>query len=192
MHSTRDILNLWKTTLCKFKDDFPEYDALLKANGWQAGVREKKNKSFGWADNREKRVIINWHLHKNSEEQHIVDTMLHEIAHAIDFCQRGRSDHSAVWKRIVQEIGAIPKAVSKRSVKTEYPWVMALILEDQVRFIKGYNRRPSRQKPNSVMWGTYLSKDKDGTIDKLWLLSWEEWLKKCNAMGISPYYEDRK
>lgn len=38
------------------------------------------------------------------------NTIRHEIAHAIDFMERGHSAHDEVWKRIAEKVGAIPKA----------------------------------------------------------------------------------
>lgn len=42
-------------------------------------------------------------LHNTTEE--ITNTILHEIAHALDFEQRGTSDHSYAWKSIALAIG---------------------------------------------------------------------------------------
>lgn len=193
MYSKGEIIHIWIKVLAKFKQDFPNYDELLRKNGWSASVQDKKNSSFGWADNRKKKVVVNWHLHKNSPEHYIVDTMLHEIAHAVDFCQRGRSDHSAKWKAIAEEIGAIPKSVAKGALKLEYKFVMALHIEGkELRFVKGYNRRPSGQREDQIVWGTYLRNRKEETKDKLWLYSWEKWLKLCQQYNVSPYREDHK
>lgn len=194
MYSKSDLSQLWCRVLSKFKDDFPEYDNLLRKNGWKAGVREKACRAFGWADAREKMVVVNWYTHKNSEEKDIVDTMLHEVAHAIDFCQRKRSGHDAPWKKIAEEIGAIPKTGTKRSKKLEYKYVVALHMEtgETPRFLRGYHRKPARCKPNSVMTGTYLRSNKTGTENKIWLFSWENWIKLCSQYSISPYAEDHK
>lgn len=192
MFSVNDIYSMWSKTLSKFKKDFPDYYALLKGKKWTAGVRDRKNSSFGWADNREKKVIINWHLHKNSPEKNIIDTMLHELAHAIDFCNRGRSDHGAHWKKIAAEIGAIPKARSKSASRVEYKYVLALNLPGQLKFIKGYNRRPTGWKVDRVAFGVYLTNDKVLTLDNIWLYSWRTWVKLCEDANVSPYREDHK
>lgn len=42
----------------------------------------------------------------------VIDTLLHECAHAIDFNNRGTSDHSWKWKRIARAIGAMPNRVA--------------------------------------------------------------------------------
>lgn len=43
----------------------------------------------------------------------LVDTILHEIAHALNWIRYKRSGHDYTWKRICIEIGANPKRVSK-------------------------------------------------------------------------------
>ena len=40
----------------------------------------------------------------NNESQ-VLDTILHEIAHAMDYEERGDTDHGTNWKRIAIEIG---------------------------------------------------------------------------------------
>ncbi|UXQ88764.1 hypothetical protein [Tenacibaculum phage Larrie] len=40
------------------------------------------------------------------------DIILHEIAHAIDFKVRGRSNHDKFWKRIAVSVGAKPKSTT--------------------------------------------------------------------------------
>ncbi|MEX1013985.1 MAG: SprT-like domain-containing protein [Candidatus Paceibacterota bacterium] len=44
---------------------------------------------------------------KNNEDE-VRDVILHEIAHALDFEDRGTSDHSSKWKTIAKRIGANP------------------------------------------------------------------------------------
>lgn len=41
-------------------------------------------------------------------EGQLEDTMLHEIAHALDFEERGKSDHGAIWKGWASHVGADP------------------------------------------------------------------------------------
>lgn len=53
------------------------------------------------------------------------DTILHEIAHAIDFLNRGRSDHSWRWKKIARKIGADPtriESIPDKIVKLKADW----------------------------------------------------------------------
>ena len=38
-------------------------------------------------------------------DDEVKNTILHEIAHALDFCIRGKSAHDYIWKSIAIEIG---------------------------------------------------------------------------------------
>ncbi len=40
-----------------------------------------------------------------NDEPQVLDTILHEIAHAMDFEERGDTDHGPNWRRIAIEIG---------------------------------------------------------------------------------------
>jgi predicted SprT family Zn-dependent metalloprotease len=40
----------------------------------------------------------------------INDTILHEISHAIDFKNRGYSNHDKHWKQIAREVGCVPSS----------------------------------------------------------------------------------
>ena len=42
----------------------------------------------------------------------LIDTLLHEVAHAIDFNTRGTSDHSWRWKKIAVMVGAEPERIT--------------------------------------------------------------------------------
>ncbi len=57
-----------------------------------------------------KRIRISRHHIAGSSVDLVVDTILHEIAHAIDFENRGRSGHDAEWRRVAVSVGATPRA----------------------------------------------------------------------------------
>lgn len=189
MYSKTDIAGMWGEVLKDVEQRFPHHYAALKANGWRAGVREKRNNTFGWASNREKLVIINWWLHKSSVKENIVDTMLHEIAHALDFINRGRTDHGPKWQRLARELGCKAKAVSKKAVNVEYKFVMALHYGNTLEFVKGYHRKPSRTIVGQKMPFTYLPGRKEESLGNLWLFSWADWVTLCEGYDKSPYRE---
>ena len=49
------------------------------------------------------------------------NTIRHEIAHALDCKERGRSAHDAVWKEIAERVGAIPKSCTESENVLELP-----------------------------------------------------------------------
>lgn len=189
MHTQEDLKLLWRKVMQEFQEDFPVYYSLLKDAGWRARVANQKNSSFGWCHYIKKEVVVNWYLHKNSEESKIVDTMLHEIAHAIDGAMGKFSKHGAHWKKIASEIGAVPKSKSKAPVDIEYPYVLVLRTDTETRNVKGYNRKPQRMTTGLVP-NIWLTSDKDGTHGKLWLYKWNDWVKLAKQCGVSPFIKE--
>jgi predicted SprT family Zn-dependent metalloprotease len=61
-------------------------------------------------------TLSKWYVENNKEEL-VEDTILHEIAHALDYLERGYSNHDAPWKKICVRIGARPERCSKNADK---------------------------------------------------------------------------
>jgi predicted SprT family Zn-dependent metalloprotease len=62
--------------------------------------------------------LSRWYV-ENNEEALVEDTILHEIAHALDYLERGYSSHDKHWKKICVRIGARPERCSKNADKPE-------------------------------------------------------------------------
>ena len=60
---------------------------------------------------------------KDLRDDEIIDTILHEIAHALDYKRNGSSSHGPKWKAICREIGAIPKSRKPVSQRPKDKWV---------------------------------------------------------------------
>lgn len=53
------------------------------------------------------------------------DTILHEIAHALDYLDRGKSGHGFIWKNVARSVGADPSRTEKipeKLVKLKASW----------------------------------------------------------------------
>ena len=50
-------------------------------------------------------IRLSRHLTKLNEESRVINTILHEIAHALDYEERGFSNHDYNWVRIAKSIG---------------------------------------------------------------------------------------
>jgi len=84
--------------------------ALMDANGltlWKIRVTKKKL-SAGTSFLKEKTIGLSSYYMDYVTDDVLRNTMLHEIAHAIDYEQRGYSNHDNHWKRIAMRIGATP------------------------------------------------------------------------------------
>jgi hypothetical protein len=49
----------------------------------------------------------------------LLDTLLHEMAHAEAWLDHGHRGHGAVWRRIAERVGCIPRAVTEARVRRE-------------------------------------------------------------------------
>lgn len=88
-------------------------------------------------------IRISKHLITYATDEQVRDTILHEIAHALDWERNKKSGHGQSWKAICVEIGAI----SKRSWKEidnmpEGKW--AAKRKDNGEIIDRFHRKPKR------------------------------------------------
>jgi predicted SprT family Zn-dependent metalloprotease len=65
-------------------------------------------KRFGRCNYQKKVISLSRHLTKINPQVHVEDTIRHEIAHAKDAEERGKSDHSRHWERWARKCGAKP------------------------------------------------------------------------------------
>ncbi len=80
----------------------------LIKSGWVFEFNKKK-KVMGCCNLKLKVISISEVIIlSNPEADTWTDTIKHEIAHAIDFEIRNKSDHSHKWKRIAKQVGCIP------------------------------------------------------------------------------------
>lgn len=101
--------------------------------------------------------------------EQIIDTVRHEVAHAIDFERRGTSDHGPIWKAVAVEVGANPKSmahegfVSPRS-RLEPKFVCRT---ENGRIVKKFFRRPQLRSIFSANVLKHL-RSKDGQPLKMY------------------------
>lgn len=69
---------------------------------------DKAKKRFGRCNYQKKIISLSRHLTKINPQTQVEDTIRHEIAHAKDAEERGKSDHSRHWKRWAKKCGAKP------------------------------------------------------------------------------------
>jgi|SRR5690625_4755841 len=75
---------------------------------------------LGYCDPRRKIIALSKHLVKHGTAGDIEDTIRHEIAHALDYLDRGKSDHSTKWKKWARYCGANPVARADVDLPLEY------------------------------------------------------------------------
>jgi predicted SprT family Zn-dependent metalloprotease len=85
---------------------------LLDSNGlydWKIDFCNAKQIRGKAILSKKKILISRIHALYEMDRDAIEDTILHEIAHALDYERRGLSNHDAHWKKIALSIGCIPK-----------------------------------------------------------------------------------
>lgn len=77
----------------------------LSDKGWKFEFNDRK-RAAGLCSLREKIIYISeWLLNQNlNKSREFENTLRHELAHAIDFEMRGKSDHSDIWKAIAKKV----------------------------------------------------------------------------------------
>ena len=86
--------------------------------GWTFKFNRNKRR-LGVCKQDDKRIELSEHYVVRNDRGHVVDTILHEIAHAIVGTQHGHDD---VWKEMCLRIGATPSSCSNTAKMPEGYW----------------------------------------------------------------------
>jgi predicted SprT family Zn-dependent metalloprotease len=85
----------------------------LISRGWRLRFRNYACR-LGSCSSRRQIIALSAFYVDNNDEKLVLDTLLHEIAHALVGPHQG---HGPVWKAMARKLGCIPKAFSKSGVK---------------------------------------------------------------------------
>ncbi len=108
---------------------------------------------FGFHNGRKRIISLSRRLVALNNEEEVKDTILHEIAHALDFIRNGfqyrysnykRMIHDDTWKAICEEIGCKPRRcyTSKEVVSPKRPNKYKLIHLPTEKVVKYSKRKP--------------------------------------------------
>jgi predicted SprT family Zn-dependent metalloprotease len=78
----------------------------LLADGWSFGFNNRK-RALGICNYNKKRIELSRHTIEMNTDEEVIDTILHEVAHAIAGHEAG---HGPKWKEAAKRLGAKPKA----------------------------------------------------------------------------------
>lgn len=139
-------------------------DVLIKHGlynlGWSSGLNRAK-RALGKCKFREKKIEFSRHwLHLPEEE--IIDTILHEAAHALAWEHDRHGGHGTPWKRWCVTIGAKPNRLTDVSDHRipEPKWVVLIKGTDE--FVRTCNRRLKNIE------GRYIRGRREETLGKLY------------------------
>ena len=182
MITKNDVLSLYQECLNYLKNEHLDYYLMVKQ--YSFGFGRKKN-SFGTCYYRKKEIKLHMYSCKVCDKSHIQNTILHEMAHAIDKEKHGYSSgHGYNWKKICREIGCNAKSTSNavENVVLESKYVMVLVKNEGYEYVQPIHRITKRKPLNTFLQGTYLKGRKNETINKLQVVTFNEF--KANQLPI--------
>lgn len=102
------IYELYEKTLRKVIKKHPKYAKYLNRYRFYFG---NKKTAFGSCHYKEKEIYIHLPLCSKESKKSVKDTILHEMAHALDFeINKVSSGHGSEWKKYARILGCKPKA----------------------------------------------------------------------------------
>jgi hypothetical protein len=136
---------------------------------------ERWNLAFDYAKRRagvcrltDKTISISlWHIEHNALAV-VLDTLMHEFAHAIAYELYKETGHGRLWKKIALELGATPNATGNFNLP-EPPWVLVTYYSNK----NIVERIAPRFRKNKHI-KNYAIKGRPSTKGKLYYLNAEE------------------
>jgi predicted SprT family Zn-dependent metalloprotease len=119
----------------------------------------KRKRALGLCSPRDRTIYLSSYFLNKVSDAETLDTIRHEIAHALEAVRHGTSGHGPVWKAIAVEVGAKPERTCKVAIRHTYPYVIKY--EDRV--VKGFFKLPKDiwdRLPNMSARGVPESKGK--------------------------------
>jgi len=136
----------------------------------------KAKKTFGVCyypmDKRKGYIRLSSILVALNTEEHVKDTILHEIAHAIVGFEAG---HGKEFKRVAKRLGCTSLTAAKAGRVPDPAYV--LYSPKTGNILKKWARRPNKQTFNTLEWG-YERGARDLTLGTLQILTWGEYNAK--------------
>ncbi len=134
----------------------------LTGLGWKMSWDGAK-KRFGFCNIDEKTISLSRPLTEANPEGEVLDTILHEIAHALAYLEHHEDcGHDERWKAVCRRVGARPEACygEDEVVMPDALWVLAHSETGEV--FQSYLRKPKTNVSN-----TWIRGRKDETMGKL-------------------------
>lgn len=183
MITKNDVLKLYAECLTYLKNNHPEYYVMVKKYTFGFG---NKKRSFGTCYYGKKQIKIHMYLSQHQEASLVKDTILHEMAHAIDKEKHGYSSgHGINWKKICNEIGCLGERTKsldlddRSIIKSNY--VMVLINADlSYEYVQPVHRITKKRPLNTIINGMYLINRKKETMNKLMIVTYNDYQNNHN------------
>lgn len=126
---------------------------------WSFAWNNRK-RAFGVCNYRKREIQLSRILTKQINEDEVLDTILHEIAHALT----PGAGHGARWKAMARKLGATPKATCKAEINVEPKWVLVDTTSGNI--IERLHRKPNESKMRRIKdyWVTGRKEETKGKL----------------------------
>lgn len=110
-------------------------------SSWRFRWNNRK-RAFGMCNYTDRTIELSRIMTANQSHENILDTLLHECAHALT----PGAGHGPEWRRMAVRMGCVPRSTGRASTETRErlnsvaPW--AMMFNDEV--IRVYHKRPTR------------------------------------------------
>ena len=109
----------------------------LIQKGWVLRFNKRK-RSLGLCSPAKRTIYLSTYYFDRVSDAETMDTIRHEIAHALEAVRHGTSGHGPVWKAIAREVGATPVTKCQAKIDHAYPYVIRY----EGKFVRGYFKLP--------------------------------------------------
>ena len=134
-------------------------------NSWNFQFDNKK-RAMGTCSERTNTIFLSRTYTLGRSRVEVLNTILHEIAHALAGCRNG---HNSVWKAACIRVGARPEATSKVDMTLEERGVKWVCVEVDGTVCKSWYRKPRKTTFDQVSsW--FIPARKEETLGKLTII----------------------
>lgn len=176
-----------------------EMDKWLPGRGWSFTINNRK-RSFGWCSYRKELIGVSVHHVDHNPMNEVINTIRHEIAHALhylSYVDKDREDkffrkvkrgkrwmrvikpHGREWKQFAMLVGATPEATGKNSFsdKISSRWTLVVDQGNNVLEDTGFTYHRFAVNLNN----RWLRNRKNSTMNKLFMVETPEWENLING-----------
>ena len=106
---------------------------------------DKARRRLGSCNCTKKTISLSAYFVALNPEKHdeILDTIRHELAHALAWKEKKARGHGKVWKEYCSKLGAKPQSKAPEGAFKNAPYKYVLRLQGSNQIIAGYYRRPA-------------------------------------------------
>jgi predicted SprT family Zn-dependent metalloprotease len=125
---------------------------------------DRAKRRYGLCSYSRKTISLSAHLVPLNSDEETIDTILHEIAHALSWIKYNHRGHGAIWKMVCRQIGARPeRCYSSAKVSQPKPKYLLIHKETKEVFAR-YYKAPKYLRDSSKI---FIRSKKEATIGKL-------------------------